>query len=142
MARIVLEIPIDASPATIVEALDTQRGIAGWWTPTVEFPGGVGSVMKPSFATASIPFELTVDQVSEQCVKWSNSGDFPPRWAGTTIEWTLTPIGDGTLVRFSHDGWTSDEGSFPRSAMAWARLLDSLKQYAETGTGTLLPGSN
>jgi uncharacterized protein YndB with AHSA1/START domain len=113
-----------------------------WWTPTVEFPGGVGSVMKPSFATAPIPFELTVDQVTEQCVKWSNSGDFPPRWAGTTIEWTLTPTDDGTLVRFSHDGWTSDEGSFPRSAMAWARLLDSLKQYVESGTGTLLPGSN
>ena len=76
--------------------------------------------MKPSFATAPIPFELTVDQVSEQCVKWSNSGDFPARWADTTIEWTLTPTDDGTLVRFSHDGWTSDEGSFPRSAMAWA----------------------
>ena len=142
MARIVLEILIGARPAAIIEALDTQRGIAGWWTPTVEFPGGAGSVMKPSFATAPIPFELTVDQVTDHYVKWSNSGAFPPHWAGTTIEWTLTPTGDGTLVRFSHDGWASDEGSFPGSTLAWARLMDSLKRYAETGTGTLLPGSS
>src|ERR1700730_5038200 len=142
MARIVFEIPIDAPPATVVEALDTETGIAGWGTPTVDFSGGVGSGIEPTFAPAPAPFELTVDQVSEQCVKWSSSGDFPPRWAGTTIEWTLTPTGGGTLVRFSHDGWTSDEGSFPRSALAWARLMDSLKQYVETGTGKLLPGSN
>ncbi len=38
MARIVFELDIDATSKEIVEALDTQRGIAGWWTEDVTAP--------------------------------------------------------------------------------------------------------
>ncbi|MGH7553089.1 MAG: hypothetical protein ACREMQ_08685, partial [Longimicrobiales bacterium] len=69
MARIVFEVPINARAAAIVEALDTEKGVAGWWTPTVQCAGGVGSVMRPSFAQAPMPFELTVDEVSDDAVK-------------------------------------------------------------------------
>jgi len=140
MARVVFEIPINAPAAPVVQALDTQEGIAGWWTPTVRFGGGAGSVMKPSFAEALVPFELTVDEVSESAVRWSSTGAFPPHWAGTTITWTLTRDDDGTLVHFSHDGWAGDDGAFPSAALTWGRLMDSLKQYVETGTGKPLPG--
>ena len=140
MARVIFEIPINAPATAIVEALDTETGIAGWWTPTVRFAGGPGSVMKPSFAPAPVPFELTVDEVSGSTVRWSSSGAFPPHWADTTITWTLTPDQSGTLVHFSHDGWAGDDGPFPSSALTWGRLMDSLKQYVETGTGTPLPG--
>lgn len=82
-----------------------------------------------------------MDEVSDTRVKWSSTGDFPPHWVGTTITWTLTP-GDGdTTVHFSHDGWAGDEGPFPGSALTWGLLMDSLKRYVETGTGTPLPGS-
>jgi uncharacterized protein YndB with AHSA1/START domain len=140
MARIVFEIEINAPADPIVEALDTAEGIAGWWTPTVEFSGGVGSVMQPSFAQAPLPFQLTVEEVSAQRVRWSSTGDFPPHWVGTTITWTLNPENDGTLVHFSHDGWANDEGAFPSSALTWGQLMGSLKQYVETGTGQPLPG--
>jgi uncharacterized protein YndB with AHSA1/START domain len=142
MARIVFEIQIEAPAEAIVDALNTERGIAGWWTPTVEVPGEVGSEMKPSFAQAPLPFELTVGEVSNRSLRWSSSGDFPPHWVGTTVTWTLTPANAGTLVHFSHDGWASDEGPFPSSALTWGLLMDSLKQYVETGTGKPLPGSN
>lgn len=56
MARVVFEIPIKAPAAPVVQALDTRDGIAGWWTPTVRFAGGAGSVMKPSFAEAPVRF--------------------------------------------------------------------------------------
>jgi uncharacterized protein YndB with AHSA1/START domain len=140
MARIVFEVQIQAPAAKIVEALDTETGIAGWWTPTVRHPGGVGSVMEPEFAQAPMAFALTVDEVSAKRVRWSSTGDFPPHWAGTTITWTLTPSDDGTIVHFSHDGWADDEGPFPSSALTWGLLMDSLKRYVETGTGTPLAG--
>lgn len=142
MARIVFEIPISAPAEAIVQALDTEKGIAGWWTPTVQFAGGVGSVMRPSFAQAPTPFELTVDNVTDTTVKWTSSGAFPPHWAGTTITWTLTPTDAATVVHFSHDGWASDDGLFPSAALTWGQLMGSLKQYVETGTGAPLPGGN
>jgi uncharacterized protein YndB with AHSA1/START domain len=142
MARIVFEIEIDAGPARVVEALDTEQGIAGWWTPSVEYPGGVGSTMKPSFAPAPAPFELRVEEVGDGRVRWVSIGDFPPHWAGTDVTWTLTPSQEGTLVHFSHDGWAGDEGPFPNAALTWGRLMFSLKEFVETGRGSPLAGAS
>jgi uncharacterized protein YndB with AHSA1/START domain len=140
MARIVFELDIDAAPKEIVEALDTRRGIAGWWTEDVTFPGGLGSQMTLGFpGRAPVPFELRVDEASEQLVRWASIGDFPPHWVGTEIIWTLTPkAGSGTTVHFNHDGWASDEGALPMSAMTWGQLMGSLKAFVETGVGAPL----
>jgi uncharacterized protein YndB with AHSA1/START domain len=141
MARIVFELDIDASPKEIVDALNTQRGIAGWWTEDVTAPGGTGSQMTLGFpGRAPLPFELRVDQVDEQSVRWSSVGQVPPHWVGTQIIWTLTPKpdGTGTTVHFNHDGWATDEGPLPMSAMTWGQLMGSLKSFVETGTGAPL----
>jgi uncharacterized protein YndB with AHSA1/START domain len=140
MARIVFEVEIEAAAEKVVEALDTEAGIAGWWTPSVTFPGGVGSTMQPSFAAAPVPFELRVEEVSNERVRWASVGDFPPHWVGTEVTWTLTPTEAGTHVHFNHDGWVNDEGAFPSSALTWGMLVISLKQYVETGSGSPLPG--
>ena len=141
MARIVFELDIDATPKEIVEALDTQRGIAGWWTEDVTASGGTGSQMTLGFpGRAPVPFELRVDEVNEHSVRWSSVGAFPPHWVGTQIIWTLTPRpdGTGTTVHFNHDGWATDEGPLPMSAMTWGQLMGSLKAFVETGTGAPL----
>jgi uncharacterized protein YndB with AHSA1/START domain len=140
MARIVFELEVEAPPAAVVAALDTEAGIAGWWTPSVTFPGGVGSVVRPTFSLAPQPFELRVDEVGDGRVRWTSVGDFPPHWIGTEVVWTLTPGDGGTKVHFSHDGWADDEGPFPSAALTWGRLMASLKQFVETGSGTPLRG--
>src|SRR4051794_8597271 len=140
MARIVFELEIEAQPDRIVDALDTERGIAGWWTRDVKFPGGLGSTMTLGFPVAPRPFELRVDEVSDQRVRWSSVGEFPPHWQGTEVVWTMrqTDNGGGTTVHFAHDGWASDEGPLPNAAMTWGILMTSLKRYVETGNGTPL----
>jgi uncharacterized protein YndB with AHSA1/START domain len=140
MARIVFELDIEAPPDRIVDALDTERGIAGWWTRDVKFAGGPGTTMTLGFPVAPRPFELRVDEVSEQRVRWSSVGEFPPHWQGTEVAWTMRPSdnGDATTVHFAHDGWASDEGPLPNAAMTWGTLMTSLKRYVETGTGTPL----
>ncbi len=100
MARIVFELIIDASPTEIVDSLNTQAGIAGWWTEETEFAGGVGSVMVVGFPDrAPLPFELRVEEVSEQRVRWASIGQFPPHWVGTEITWTLSPADKGTSTK-------------------------------------------
>lgn len=141
MARIVFELDIEAPASDVVEALDTEEGIVGWWTPSVTFPGGAGSTLAPSFAAAPAPFELRVDEASDRRVRWASIGDFPPHWVGTEVTWTLTPSDGATRVHFSHDGWADDGGLFPSAALTWGLLMKSLKQYVETGAGTPLPGA-
>jgi uncharacterized protein YndB with AHSA1/START domain len=141
MARIVFELEIDATSKEIIEALDTERGIAGWWTEDVTAPGGIGSQLTVGFpGRAPLPFELRVDEITERSVRWSSVGEFPPHWVGTHIIWTLTPTpgGTGTTVHFNHDGWATDEGPLPMSAMTWGQLIGSLKAFVETGTGAPL----
>ena len=140
MARIVFELDIDATPKQIVDALDTERGIAGWWTENVSAPGGVGSQLSVGFpGRAPMPFKLRVDEVGEHRVRWTSVGQVPPHWVGTEVIWTLTPKPDGgTTVHFNHDGWTTDEGPLPSSALTWGQLMGSLKAFVETGTGAPL----
>ena len=133
MARIVFDIDIDAPAAAVLEALDTQKGIASWWTDGAEFAGGAGSEMTLTFPVAPAPFRLRVDEASEDVVRWTNTGDFPPHWTGTTVTWSLTPSDSGTSVHFVHDGWASDEGPFGMSALTWAQLQLTLKEHVETG---------
>jgi uncharacterized protein YndB with AHSA1/START domain len=134
MARIVFEVDIAADAGAIVTALDTEHGIASWWTDDVAFPGGVGSTMTLGFPTAPKPFELRVGDVDPTRVRWESIGDFPPHWVGTEIAWTLSANAEGgTTVHFAHDGWADDSGPFPMAAFTWTQLLLTLKTHAETG---------
>ncbi len=138
MARIVFELEIDASAKEIAEALTTQAGIAGWWTDDVSLPGGVGATMTLGFPIAPLPFQLRIDKADEQQVAWTSVAEFPPHWAGTRVVWTLAQAGESTTVHFAHEGWASDQAPFGSSALTWARLMDTLKRFSETGTAAPL----
>ena len=53
--------------------------------------------------------------------------------AGTTLEWSVRPSGDGTLLDFRHGNWKS---MTPYAAMCnstWGELMYRLKSFVETG---------
>ncbi len=64
MARIVFEVDLAAKPERVIEALDTQAGINGWWTEDANVPGGIGSEMTLGFPIAPARFRLKVEEVS------------------------------------------------------------------------------
>jgi uncharacterized protein YndB with AHSA1/START domain len=136
MARITLATTISTGPAEIIKALDSPGGIAGFWTEEIDYRG-VGQVLAAGFADSPAPFRLRVDEVTPAAVRWTNVGEFPPFFAGTTVTWALLPApeGEGTMVHFTHDGWPDDEMPLPMIAYVWAQVLASLKSYLETGTG-------
>lgn len=143
MARITLATTINAEPADIVTALDSAAGIAGFWTEDIDYRG-VGEVLAAGFGDTPEPFRLRVDEVSPAAVRWTNVGQFPPFFAGTTVTWAVLPApdGPGTLVHFVHDGWPSDDMPMPAIGYVWAQVLASLKSYVETGTGRPLHVKN
>ena len=134
MARIVFDVDIDAPAASVITALSTQDGIAAWWTDGTDYPGGADVEMTLRFPVAPVPFQLRVDEVGDDVVRWTSVGDFPPHWVDTTVAWHLTGNDSGgTTVHFVHDGWADDGGPFGSSALTWAQLQLTLKEHVETG---------
>ena len=143
MTDIVFRFDIEAPSARVASAIAGQDGIRGWWTEAAEVPDGESGVMRLAFAMAPAPFELRIDERSEEAVRWASIGAFPPHWAGTEIRWALAPSEQGgTTVAFRHAGFPSDEGMFGEVAFTWGGLMRSLKAYVEEGStaGRLPPG--
>lgn len=139
MARIALATTINTDPSDIVKALDSADGIAGFWTEDVTYDGA-GGLLTAGFADSPTPFRFRVDEVGPELVRWTNVGEFPPFFVGTSVTWMLLPApeGNGTTVLFTHDGWPSDDMPMPMIAFVWGQVLASLKAYVETGTGSPL----
>jgi uncharacterized protein YndB with AHSA1/START domain len=132
MAEAVFLVDIDAGKTTIVEALTSQTGIRGWWTPDANV---TDDALDLGFPDAPARFALSVDEVAEDVVRWTSQGDFPPHWVGTEVAWQIMdhPGGAGSQVFFSHAGFAAADPMLGHTAFTWAMLLRQLKTYAESG---------
>ena len=117
----------------IYEAINTIRGIQGWWTSgTVK----EGNQYAFSFAgSITETFRITGD-IPNESVEWT-CVDGAEEWIGTVVEFKLIPKGDGTTdVSFRHYRWAEQTSFYAVCNYHWGLYLRSLKQYIETGEGT------
>lgn len=138
MADIRHELTVEAPPERLFEALATAEGVAHWWERDVRGDGGPGGRLAVGFRDGtSVALDVAVHRPQEQLV-WScaeSSGE----WRGTCIRFDLEPSGDGTVLRFGHEGWREPSDFFARCSYHWALILRALKRYAETGRGREAP---
>ena len=153
---------IGAPVEKVYDAITTEEGLSGWWTPHTVARAAINSVAHFPFGdhyfkemkiTALIPFEL---------VKW-NCIQGAEEWMGTTISFKLRPYnkgmllqtypemqgqaeqqrnGEGTLLIFHHNDWKEYTGMFAECSYTWALFLTSLKLLCETGKGRPWPGQH
>jgi uncharacterized protein YndB with AHSA1/START domain len=131
-----LAVEIEAEPATVFEAITTQKGEAAFWTSDNETEPKKGSVAIFRFPGAEASARMRIDELeSGQRVAWSCLGDFPG-WKGTTVTWDLEEKDGKTHVMFRHLGFGNDypEHDLASITWVWAMILGRLKGYAETGT--------
>ena len=90
--------------------------------------------LRVSFPDVPQPFEFAIARDDDARIEWVTGG-FPPWWAGTTIRWDLAPNpeGPGTRLLFSHRDYEPDNPVIPIVTPAWAKIVERLKGYAETG---------
>lgn len=140
MAEAVFLVDIDAPLDGIRNALTTEDGIVGWWTTDAAVPDGVGDVMLLGFPDAPERFNLRVDSVEGDRVRWTSVGSFPPHWTGTEISWTImdNPDSSGSRLFFEHTGFGAADPMLGHTAFTWANLMNSLKSYCETGEGAAM----
>jgi uncharacterized protein YndB with AHSA1/START domain len=126
-------IPINASPAEVYATIATQTGMQGWWTKDTVMAPKVGGKAEFGFDKRGMVFRMTIDDLKpNQTVRMTCSGD-QPEWAGTTLEWTIEPTPEGSLLHFVHRGWRGTTPFCSSCNSMWGHLMFRLKSYAETG---------
>lgn len=132
---------IKAPAEKVYEALTTQEGLAGWWTPETTAKPEVGSVSR--FAFGPDYFKLIrVEEITPYSkVKWQCIKGFED-WIGTTLTFELEPHAKGTVLLFHHDGWAAYTPEFASCSFDWALFFRSLKFLCETGKGFPYPEFN
>lgn len=127
-----MQFDIDADAETVRRALDTEQGIASWWSARTVLVDG-GRRLEVSFPDQPQPFEFDVRE-DRRTIDWVTAG-YPPWWAGTTIRWDVEPKADGpgTRLQFSHRDYDPDNPVIPIVTPAWAQIVLRLKGYAESG---------
>lgn len=135
--EIVLAVDVEADRQAVYDAVTTEQGLAGFWTPDVTATTEVGAALRFGFEPAPVDLEMTVEALEPPGrVVWSCPGPWP-YWKGTDIQWRFDDAGSGfTRVVFQHTGWDDayDDAEFGSVAYTWALVMGALKQYVETGT--------
>lgn len=117
----------------VMKWLNTQEGIAGWWSDKVEgSAGSPGDEFHVTFPTSQVVFDLEVREVSAHVVEW-HVPENPPWWKGTTIRFELSKSDDGTNMLFTHFGFDEDDPIIAVITPAWVRFLDNLVSVAGSG---------
>jgi uncharacterized protein YndB with AHSA1/START domain len=133
MADLVREIMVDASPATIFEYLTSPSKIVEWHGTEAELdprPGGVYrvNVTGREYVRGEV-IELIPDRSLVFTWGWEDMPSVPP--GASTVEISLKPDGDGTLVRLTHRDLPQNMRAFHR--LGWEYSLPRLAIAAAGG---------
>ena len=134
MAEILHEITVQAAPDKIFEAITTEHGLKSWWTVDTMADPVEGGDARMGFYNRAVTFHMKYDELSPaKRLQW-NCVEGPEEWTGTTIAFDLAPAENGgTQIKFRHAGWNETGGQYPSVNTTWGLLLNSLKNYTESG---------
>lgn len=132
--RLLIEAPVEK----VFEAISTQEGLAGWWTPDTQAKPQVGSMLRFGFGPDYYK-EMEVTELKPySSVKWLCLKAYE-EWIDTTLTFELEPHAKGSVLLFHHDGWAAYTQEFASCSYAWALFFRSLKFLCETGKGFPYP---
>lgn len=134
MADLQHAISIAANPDQVFDAVSTEDGLASWWTPNVQIRGeGEAERYVFGFDDGSVRavFSLRERQEPERLVLACVGGI--EDWQGTELVFAVEPIEGGTLVRFDHAGWTTEDWYYRQCNSTWGHLMYHLKRACEEG---------
>jgi uncharacterized protein YndB with AHSA1/START domain len=132
------EVRIKASPGAIYEALTHVEKLAQWWIPDTRGESETGKTLEFWFGERCQPMQVAALR-ADRLVRWQATEKDLSDWAGTEIEFAISPGNDQTVLRFRHSGWRDNIDAFPHYSMSWAVFLLSLKELVEKGKGFPFP---
>lgn len=159
MPNIRHEVVVGASAQTVYDAITTQQGLAGWWTPDAVAQAQVDAVLRFPFGphyfkamqvTALEPAKRVAWRCTHGAAEWIDtilmfelhSGGRQTLLAGhpeATGQLEQQDKDNAVLLVFRHDNWRDYTPMFAECSYTWALFLRSLKLYCETGKGRPWP---
>lgn len=150
MATLYHQLWINATPATVYNALATAEGLGAWWAPHTTTETAAGQVLAHSPGEAHGEVQMrVVEQIPNQLVVWEIISHHPAQspassWTGTHIAFEISErespgqwIGLGeeprtlTVLDFRHTGWDEHSPFLGFCNFAWGETLLMLQKHCE-----------
>ena len=128
---------IDADGAAVWDALTTDAGLAGWWTPQVSVEeAGAGTRVSFVFGGDFNPVMQVTEAAEGQRLVWRCAGGHD-NWKDNTFAFELAGLPDGrTRLRFTQDYATElSDDDYGIYNFNWGYYLESLRLLLTTGSG-------
>ncbi len=141
------EVWINADSQAVFEAISSREGLDSWWGKALSAEPGVGCVIEFDHGLGD-PLRMRITDLDPgarltwRCVSdFSDPGNPASEWLGHRLGFDLKSAADdpalawmgprlgvdgGTILRFSHTGWTPESRWFAFSNTAWGVTLEGL----------------
>lgn len=130
--KISLSIWISKNPKRVYQTLTTANELTKWLVPKIERVSTDDKKLKFVWPHNSFEVEFIAREPDEKVVlSWYNK-----KGIGPEISFTLTPMKNGTLVKFEHDGFSSSIeylDSYVGHVEGWTMYLCNLKCWLDYG---------
>jgi uncharacterized protein YndB with AHSA1/START domain len=132
------QLNINADPATIYDAITSQKGLSSWWVSDCEAKAELGFTNVFNFegfpsTKMKIKKLIPAKKVDWKCIE----GD--KQWKGTRLSFKITEADKGSILQFKHSKWKKHTPFFATCNFHWARHFIMLKNYCENGKSILKP---
>ena len=130
-----MQFEVAAEPRMAAARLKGTDAIASWWSDRVDGEASAtGDRFSVSFPDAPAPFELEVTKTGDASVEWYVAAE-PEWWADTTVRVEVgeNPMGEGSLLMFTHGGFDPSSPVIPIVTPVWAQVIERLKAVVESG---------
>ncbi|MBC7851248.1 MAG: SRPBCC domain-containing protein [Chitinophagaceae bacterium] len=124
---------ISAPREKVFEAINSITGLSNWWTKDTSGDAAPGGTIQFRFGAQGPDMKVTEVKPGEQ-LSWECIAG-PQGWMGNTLTFSLDENDSKTRVRFAHEGFAAQDDSFASANFSWARYMESLRQYCQTGKG-------
>ena len=126
---------IDAPRRKVFEAVSTVEGFKKWWTVKTMGEEKIGGILTFGFTPGvNAKFKVSRKKIHE-LIELVYHGRKEDDWFNTKIIIRLTTENAKTKVDFNHNGYSNADEFYGQCNFSWAKYLQSLKSFCETGEG-------
>ncbi len=134
----IYDVYIRATPERIWDAITNGEMTQVWFHGTIRSgelkPGAPCQFLQSNGQTAVDGEVIEVDPPKRFVHTWkANWGPDYVNERPSRVTWELTPMGETTLLRLTHDDFDGETVTYKSISQGWAPLLSSLKSLLETG---------
>jgi uncharacterized protein YndB with AHSA1/START domain len=126
-------ITVEALKQRVYEAITTELGLQGWYTPSVHGSASHGEHLQLHFKSKAGPFHWKINEVAPGSVVQWECLEGPGASRGTIATFHLSECDGRTIVELDHDGIDEEDAKRKTCNSMWGALMLHLKRFVETG---------